>query len=103
MTDLDSITIDIHLNDLGNLIRRLMSKRSYKWDFNKAKILIEAYSSINKLDKNELEVMLALIIFPYKFWKLGKKRYIKHKDWDESKYMYKLTRLIRYTPCKINF
>lgn len=94
--DLDSIIVDLHVNDLGKLIRRLMFKRSYKWDFEKAKILIEEYNSISKFDKSELEVMLALIIFPHKFWKLGKKRYIKHKGWDESKYMHKLNRLVRY-------
>lgn len=94
--DLNSIIIDIHVNDVGKLIRRLMFKREYKWDFNKAKSLIEAYNSINKLNKNEIEVMLALVIFPHKFWKLGKKRYVKHKNWTEDKFMKKLNKLINY-------
>ncbi|MDP4145693.1 MAG: CotS family spore coat protein [Bacillota bacterium] len=94
--DLDSIIIDLQITDLGKLIRRLMFKKEYNWDFSKAKLLIEAYCSINKLSKNELEVMLALIIYPHKFWKLGRKRYIKHKNWSESKYMHKLKKLIDY-------
>ncbi len=101
--DLDSIIIDLHVNDLGKLIRRLMFKRSYKWDFEKAKTLIEAYNSVNKLEKNELEVMLALIVFPHKFWKLGKKRYVKHKTWNEQKYVRKLNRLIRYNDMQNKF
>ena len=85
MIDIDSI-IDIHVNDAAKLIRRLMFKEEYKWDFNKGELLIEAYNSINKLSKNEIEVILALIIFPHKFWKLGRKRYVKHKNWTQEKY-----------------
>lgn len=101
--DLDRVDIDLHVNDLAKLIVRLMFKSSYKWDFNKAKIFIEAYTSINKLSKSELEVMLSLIIFPYKFCKLGKKRYTKNKAWDEPKYMHKLTKLIKYNDMQNKF
>lgn len=97
LIDLDSIIIDLQINDLGKLIRRLMYKGAYKWDFEKAKKLIEAYTEINPLSKEELEVMLSLIIFPHKFWKLGKKRYCKHKNWSEKKYMHKLNKLIKYS------
>lgn len=49
-----------------------MTKKSYQWDFEKTKRIIEAYNSENKLTKEDLEVMLSLVIFPHKFWKLGK-------------------------------
>jgi len=101
--DLDSIIIDLHVNDLGKFIRRLMHKSEYKWDFNKAKKIIEAYMTVNPLTKNELEVMLALIIFPHKFWKLGRKRYVKYKSWTEDRYRSKLNRLIRYTELQQQF
>jgi len=101
--DIGNIIIDLQVADLAKVLCRLMFKRNYKWDFNKAKMLIDSYISINKLDKNELEVMLALIIFPYKFCKIGKKRYIKHKAWDESKYMHKLTKLIKYDELQNKF
>jgi len=94
--DLDSIIFDLQINDLGKLIRRLMYKSEYSWDFTKARRIIESYCSVNPLTKGELEVMLALIIYPHKFWKLGKKRYVKCKNWDESKYVHKLLRLINY-------
>lgn len=101
--DLDSILIDLHVNDLGKLIRRLMFKSYYEWNFQKAKVLIEAYNEVNRLEKNELEVMLSLIVFPHKFWKLGKKRYIKYKNWDEKKYIHKLNRLVRYNEMQNKF
>lgn len=101
--DLDSIMIDLQINDLGKLIRRIMYKKSYQWDFNKVKQIIEVYNSIKKVSKEELEVMLALIVFPHKFWKLGKKRYLKHKNWSESKFDHKLTKLVRYNELQQKF
>lgn len=96
IVDLDSIVINLKIYDLGKMINRLMYNSHYKWDFSKAKILIEAYNSVNKLSLEELEIMLAHIIFPRKFWKLGKKRYVKEKDWEESKYIHKLKRIIKF-------
>lgn len=93
---LESVTIDLQINDLAKFLRRLMSKEQYRWDFNKALKLIESYSNIRPLEKEELGILLALTIFPYKFWKLGKKRYKKHKDWNEGKYMKKLNKLLKY-------
>ncbi|MBV1819566.1 CotS family spore coat protein [Clostridium cochlearium] len=96
LIDLDSIKIDLHINDLGKVIRRLMFKKEYGWDFNKAKELIEAYSSVNPLSHSHLEAMLCIIVFPHKFWKLGKQRYIKKKHWNEKKYIKKLNKLIQF-------
>lgn len=92
--DLDSIIIDLQINDLGKFIRRLMTKKSYRWDFSKALKIIQEYDSVSKLTKPQLEVMLALIIFPHKFWKLGRKRYVKHKNWSEHKYTRKLKKAL---------
>lgn len=101
--DLNNIMIDLQINELAKYIRRIMFKKSYKWDFSKAKEIIEAYNSVRKLTKNEVEVMLALIIFPYRFWKLGNRRYVKHKKWNEIKYMNKLNRLIKYNEYQQRF
>jgi CotS family spore coat protein len=96
LIDLDSIIIDLEVVDIAKYIRRLMFRKCYNWDFNKALALIEAYSSVKPLSYKELEIMLALISFPHKFWKLGKKRFIKQKNWSEQKYMHKLQKLIRF-------
>lgn len=96
ITDFDNIIIDLEISDLGKLIRKLMFKKIYGWDFNVAKVLIEAYNSINKIYKEELKIMLALIIFPQNFLELGKKRFTKKKKWSETKYLHKLNRIISY-------
>jgi CotS family spore coat protein len=100
--DLDSVTIDLQVLDLGKLIRRLMSKSSYHWNFQKARAIIEEYTNIKPISTEELEVMAAVIMFPHKFWKLGKKRYIKQKSWSEKKYLHKLHKIIsRYEHEKV--
>jgi len=47
--------------------------------------------------------MLALIIFPHRFWKLGKKRYLKYKNWTEERYIGKLNKLIQYDKLQQKF
>lgn len=84
----------MQIRDLAKLITKLMTKRAYKWDFNKAKLMIEAYSSVNTLSKSELETLFAFIIFPFNFGKLGKRRYVKRKTWSEEKYIKKLNKII---------
>ncbi len=101
--DLDSIMIDLQINDLGKFIRRLMHKSEYRWSFEKALLIINAYESINKLTKSEYEAMIALILFPHKFWKLGKKKYIKGQNWDEKKYLHKLNKVIKYNEAEEKF
>lgn len=90
LVNLENIKIDLQLVDLTKFIQTLMYKRFYKWDFAKAKEVIEAYSSVKKLKKSDLEFMLAFIIFPEKFWRLGSRRYIKKKKWEEVHYIHKL-------------
>ncbi|WP_242954470.1 CotS family spore coat protein, partial [Clostridium oryzae] len=93
--DLDSIVIDIQIVDLMHFIRRLMCKSEYSWDFNKAKVIIESYASVKPISYSEFQIMVAMIVYPHKFMKLGKKYYIKNKHWSNEKYMRKLNRFIK--------
>ncbi|SHH77167.1 CotS family spore coat protein [Clostridium grantii] len=93
LIDLDSIIIDLQITDLCKYITRLMNRDEYFWDFDKAKEIIETYSNIKPISKEELKIMLYVMMFPHKFWKLGRKRYIKHKNWNERKFNKKLIKL----------
>ncbi|GAA0743083.1 CotS family spore coat protein [Clostridium oceanicum] len=103
LIDLNNLSINVKVNDLSKYIRRLMAKKNFQWDFDKAKKIIDSYDSVEKLEKIDLEMMLSLIIFPYKFWKLGKRRYIKHKKWSESKYINELNKVIKYDELEKKF
>ena len=108
--DLESCQYDIPMSDLGKLIRRILSKKKFRWDFDLCRKIIESYSKVRPMTKTEYEILLAMLVFPHKFWKLGRKRYVKNKEWNEKKYRKKLRRLLRerefkreFIYCYINF
>lgn len=110
LVDLESCQYDIPASDLGKLLRRVLSKKRFRWDFDFCRKIIESYCCVRPLAKEEYELLLSILIFPHKFWKLGRKRYVKKKNWDEHKYLKKLRRLLRertykreFIYCFINF
>lgn len=110
IVDLESCQYDMPVSDLGKLIRRVLSKKRFKWDFDLCRRIIESYCKVRPLAREEYEILLSILVFPHKFWKLGKKRYIKNKQWNESKFRRKLRRLLRekrykseFIYCYINF
>lgn len=110
IVDLESSQYDIPVSDLGKLLRRVLSKKRFLWDFDFCRRIIEEYDKEHPLAREEYEILLSILIFPHKFWKLGKKRYKKSKKWSEKKYLKKLQRLLReryykreFVYCYINF
>jgi CotS family spore coat protein len=94
IVDLDQCSHNIKAYDLGKFIRRMMTKKEYEWDFQKSKEIISIYDSFNSLNEDDYKILLAIAIFPHKFWKLGSKRYFKNKAWLEDKYLKRLEILI---------
>ncbi|WP_139904599.1 CotS family spore coat protein [Clostridium thermarum] len=94
---LNSVNIDLPIIDLAKLLRRLLPKSEFAWDFKKALNLLNHYSIYRPIEIPELEILLAFLIFPYKFWKLGYKRYKKHKGFNEVKYLKRLQKLLAYS------
>jgi CotS family spore coat protein len=103
ITDLNNVVYGINAYDLAKFVGRLLHKKAYYWNFSAARDLIEAYNEVRPLSIEELEVLLAFLIFPHKFWKLGKKRYEKKKKWDEDKYLKKLDKIINCFECQTEF
>lgn len=103
LTSLEPLEINYYINDVSKYIRSIMNKPNSEWDFYKVKTLIEAYDEINSINKQEAGILLGLLIFPYKFCKLGKTRYIKHKNWDENRYKSKVEKLIKNKEKKEGF
>lgn len=103
IVDLESCQYDVPMSDLGKLIRRVLSKKRFRWDFDLCRKIIESYSKVRPMTKSEYEILLAMLVFPHKFWKLGKKRYDKSKKWNEDKYRKKLRRLLRERTFKREF
>ncbi|MGE5677959.1 MAG: CotS family spore coat protein [Pseudomonadota bacterium] len=103
IVDLESSQYDIPVSDLGKLLRRVLSKKRYLWDFDLCRRIIEEYGKEHPLAREEYELLLSILVFPHKFWKLGKKKYIRNKKWNEAKYVKKLRRLLRERKYKQEF
>jgi len=92
LIDFDSMLQDLPLIDLWKLYRRVM--KTFKWDFALGLGMLEAYESINPLSASELEVLLALLSFPQKFWRLANRYYGGRYRVDEARFHRKL---VKYT------
>ena len=103
IVDMESCQYDIPVSDLGKLLRRVLTKKHFRWDFDFCRRIIEEYCKVRPLAKEEYEMLLSLLIFPHKFWRLGRKRYIRNKKWSEDKYKKKLRRLLRERQLKREF
>jgi CotS family spore coat protein len=96
-TSFNKVKYNINVFDLSKFVRKIMYKKEYSWDFKYASDIIDNYCIINPLSKDEISILLSLIIFPKLFYKIGKKKYIKKKRYEEDKYLsrlYKITRNI---------
>ncbi|SEF47394.1 spore coat protein, CotS family [Caloramator fervidus] len=103
LIDLDSIVYDLPAYDLAKFIRRIMNKKRYSWNYEIAKEMLKIYDEIRKIEDDEYEIILGYLLIPHRFWKLGKKRYFKNKEWSEEKYLRKLEKEIRYKEKKEEF
>lgn len=92
VVNFDYCCFELKIYDLANLIRRKMRKCS--WDADKAKQIIEGYTKIEQLSKDEFKVMKLILQFPQKFWRVVNKYYNSRRSWSEKSYVVKLQEVI---------
>lgn len=92
----DNVKYNINLFDLSKLIKKTLFKDEYAWDFRYAMEIIDNYNIINPLSMDEMSILLSLIIFPKRFYKLGKRRYIQKKNCGENNYLTSLYKTTKY-------
>ncbi|MCY6958738.1 CotS family spore coat protein [Clostridium brassicae] len=88
--DFDYSIIDLKVHDLCNFINKVGKKTGY--DIEKAENIIKNYNMVNKLDKNELEVLYGMLVFPYDFYDISKNYYTRTKNWDYNTFLQKIIR-----------
>lgn len=103
LIDFDKIIYECKEYDIGKFIQRIMFRKHYGWNFSKAEVLLNHYCKINTIDKTGYKIILSLIIFPHKFWKLGDKKFNKNKNLDESYYLKRLNKIKLYNDQIVNF
>lgn len=92
----ENCRFELGVYDLTNFIRRRM--RKCNWDMDKAKIIIEGYTSVKAISKAEQEVMGIMLQFPQKFWRVANKYYNSRRSWSERSSLYKLQDVVNEIP-----
>ena len=88
LIDFDYCTIDLPIMDLCDLI--LKGIKNVAFEFEKAKDVINSYSSIKKLTDDEYKIMYILLLFPRDFYGIVSDYYHKKKSWDEEVFINRL-------------
>jgi CotS family spore coat protein len=70
--DFDNAKLDYPVHDICYFLRRILKRDETAWDFSLFKRTIESYENVRVLSYNEYLVILALLMFPQKYWKLSK-------------------------------
>lgn len=99
--DFDFSVIDLKIHDLCNFINKVT--KSFLFDMDKAKVIIDNYCTTNTLNKNELNVLFGMITFPEDFYDISKDYYAKRKNWDEQIFVSRLKRKINFEPDREEF
>jgi spore coat protein, CotS family len=89
--DFDYCMLDTHLHDLASLLIRRM--KNGKWSIGNALFIIQAYSVINELKKEEIPIMAAFMEFPQNYWQIGIQYYWEKQPWGEEFFMKKLKKI----------
>lgn len=92
--DFDYAIIDLKVHDLCNFINKV--EKNFAFDIEKANTILESYCAKNTLNKRELEVLYAMLIFPEDFYSISKDYYTKRKEWDETIFLDRLRRKAGY-------
>ncbi|MCR5701397.1 MAG: hypothetical protein K6G76_04535 [Lachnospiraceae bacterium] len=80
------------LNDLYQFARKVMEKNHF--DFGMLKVILEEYSGIVQLDKNDYKYLYVLFSYPEKFWKIANSYYNTNKAFLSPKFLEKLETVI---------
>ncbi|MCH5138916.1 CotS family spore coat protein [Clostridiaceae bacterium UIB06] len=89
--DFDYCILDTHIHDLASLIIRRM--KNGKWNISNALFIIQAYSVINEVKKEEIPIMAGFMEFPQDYWQVGIQYYWEKQPWDEEFFMKKLKKI----------
>ncbi len=90
--DFDYCILDTHLHDLGSLCIRVM--KDGKWDFSKFEKIINDYSEIKEVEKEEIKILKYFFMFPQGYWQLGIQYYWEQQPWKEEVFIGKILKYI---------
>ena len=92
VTNFEKCHNDCQVVDLYQFLRKVMEK--HDWDINVAYRLVDEYDRCKPLDDTDIEMLVALLSFPEKFWKIINQYINSNKSWIPDKNVDKLRKVI---------
>lgn len=99
--DFDFAVIDLKIHDICNFINKVI--KSFSFDIDKVKVIIENYRLSNTLNSNEINILYSMLTFPQDFYEISKDYYTRRKEWDERVFVSKLDRKIKLEDDRVDF
>ena len=92
IVNFDRYKNECQINDLYQFIRKVMEK--YNWDSRMFYRLVDEYDRICPLSDEEMGLLMVLLSYPEKFWKIINQYINANKSWIPEKNVEKLRKVI---------
>jgi len=90
--DFDYLTYDLRIVDLTSFMQKVLKR--IHWDIKTGESILNWYSNVSPLSKDELELVYIILLFPYRYWKTCNRYYNGKKSWSEKAFTNKLHEVI---------
>ncbi|GFZ31349.1 spore coat protein [Clostridium zeae] len=92
--DFDYCSIDLRVKDIAQLVTKAI--KNFAYDMDKFNTIIDAYTSVLNLSKEEYKLLYILLKFPSDFYTAVSDYYYKNKDWDEDVFLARFTNKLEF-------
>lgn len=100
-TNFDRFKREIQVEDLYYFLRKVLEKQG--WKERLGDNMLNAYSAIKPISREEMDYLKIRLIYPEKFWKIADSYYRSNKAWISAKSIEKISVAIRQTEEKERF
>ncbi len=87
-TNFDKAYVGVQIMDLYHYMRKVMEKNDWNIEF--GSIILDTYTNILNVDKEERKLLYLLLLYPEKFWKITNFYYNSKKSWVPQRNVQKL-------------
>ena len=101
ITNFEKCCIGVQIMDLYQLFRKCMEKNN--WDKNYGHTILNGYTSVRNISKEEYRILYLLLLYPEKFWKVTNYYINNKKSWISKRNIEKLTILQEQASYKNEF
>lgn len=99
--DFDYCKSEMQIYDLATLC--IKSLKRLDWNPKIFTNILEAYNSVREINKDEINVLKTLLIFPQRFWRVANRYYYKEASWGEGTFIRKINNIITERENYMNF